>query len=233
MLYSVEKINFNGTERDIYLYLKKTRNHSYRITASKISLTLPNIYKSAEIIETHKLSLLQKINERITQQPDLIPKMRLLDLDYLPIYTDKIALVDNENTAQFNYDTIRKIIHLNKLDPKHKAKLIRKIIDLYMSEINLRVRSINQITVQKPIQVVELKNNHSTWGLCSSRGVITISVNTLFAPIWVLDYVIVHELCHLVHHDHSTRFWDLVERFYPKYKLAKKYLKEKGMELII
>jgi predicted metal-dependent hydrolase len=97
--------------------------------------------------------------------------------------------------------------------------------------VELRVRQLNTLTIDKTLNYVDVKNNQSSWGLCSSKGEITISLNTLFAPLWVIDYIIIHELCHLTHHDHSIQFWNLVERFYPKYKLAKKYLKEKGMEL--
>jgi predicted metal-dependent hydrolase len=233
MLYSKEKLLFNNLERDVYLYLKRTRNHSYRITANKISLTLPQIYKLPETIEIHKKALIQKVKERISENPELIPSTRLLEDECIQIYTDKYLIIRDNTPIKFDFNKSKSAIQMSADEEKNISKLTRKIIENYSISIEQRVRYINKITVNKIIQRVELKNNHSTWGLCSSKGEITISVNTLFAPMWALDYVIVHELCHLVHHDHSAKFWDLVERFYPKYKLAKKYLKEKGLELIL
>lgn len=233
MLYSKEKILIQEVEHDVHLYLKRTRNHSYRITASKISLTLPNIYKLPETIEIHKSSLLSKVIERIEKQPELLVKTKLLDNDRIQIYTDNYDIIRNEEQKKFVFNTENKEIIFSQDEEKDKSKLIKKIGEHYNKFVDKRVRYINQITVKKNINLVELKNNHSTWGLCSTRGEITISINTLFAPIWVLNYVIVHELCHLVHHDHSVKFWTLVERFYPKYKEAKKYLKENGMGLVL
>jgi len=233
MLYSKEKIWINDTEREVFLYLKKTRNHSYRITANKISLTLPQIYKNPETIRLHKESLLKNIRERIAQNPQLIPKERLLERQFIEILSEKFFLTNHPNPIKFSIDFKDKTIQLSSNLKSNSSKLSKEIINHYQHRIDQRVRYINHITLSKSIISVEIKNNQSSWGLCSSKGEITISVNTLFAPIWVLDYVIVHELCHLVHHDHSIHFWRLVEKYYPKFKQAKQYLKENGNSLML
>lgn len=232
MLYSKEKISINNTEREVYLYLKKTSNHSYRISSEKISLTLPHIYKNPETIAIHKKSLLEKVIERIHAQPELLPKERLLDKEFIRIYNDIFQVIPSSMGAKFELNPLAKTIQLTENREKNKTKLHTAISKYYTDKIDRRIRTINQITTQKPILSVSLKNNQSSWGLCSSKGDITISINTLLTPLWVLDYVIVHELCHLIHHDHSAEFWSLVERYYPKYKLAKKYLKEIGFSLM-
>jgi predicted metal-dependent hydrolase len=70
------------------------------------------------------------------------------------------------------------------------------------------------------------KNNVSNWGSCSTKGNVNISTRLLFAPEMVIDYVFIHELAHLVHHDHSDRFWKLVEEKMPDYMQAEKWLKK-------
>ena len=55
----------------------------------------------------------------------------------------------------------------------------------------------------------------------------------MMAPPKVLDYVVVHELCHLKHMDHSWNFWNAVAEVMPDYKEQKKWLKEHGMELFV
>lgn len=62
--------------------------------------------------------------------------------------------------------------------------------------------------------------------VCSSKNNIWLNYKLIAFPERISDYVIIHELCHTTHHNHSTRFRDLVSKLYPDYKLAKKWLKE-------
>ena len=55
----------------------------------------------------------------------------------------------------------------------------------------------------------------------------------MLAPPAILDYVVVHELCHLTHMDHSKAFWQAVGSVYPDYAAARKWLKEHGRELVL
>ena len=65
----------------------------------------------------------------------------------------------------------------------------------------------------------------SRWGSCNSRGELSFSSLLAMAPHWVIDYVIVHELCHLQHMNHSALFWQLVEQNFPNFRRAKAWLK--------
>ncbi|MDV7393186.1 M48 family metallopeptidase, partial [Arthrospira platensis SPKY1] len=72
------------------------------------------------------------------------------------------------------------------------------------------------------------KYNSSNWGSCSSGRNINLSTRLLFAPPAVQDYVIIHELAHLVELNHSDRFWKLVSEIMPDYEEKEKWLKEYG-----
>ncbi len=72
---------------------------------------------------------------------------------------------------------------------------------------------------------VRISNAKKRWGSCSSKGVVSITWRLVFAPQEVLDYVIVHELIHLNHMNHSKRFWLEVQKVIPDYKKHKKWLK--------
>jgi predicted metal-dependent hydrolase len=72
---------------------------------------------------------------------------------------------------------------------------------------------------------VGIKLYKSRWGSCSVDGNIDFNWHIIMAPNRIVDYVVVHELCHLIHHDHSPKFWKQVERILPDYAESKEWLK--------
>ncbi|MCL6625682.1 MAG: M48 family metallopeptidase [Alicyclobacillus shizuokensis] len=73
-----------------------------------------------------------------------------------------------------------------------------------------------------------LKEQKSRWGSCSVDGTIRLNWHILMAPMAILDYLIVHELAHLRHRNHSQPFWDAVARTIPDYPRRRKWLKDNG-----
>jgi predicted metal-dependent hydrolase len=73
---------------------------------------------------------------------------------------------------------------------------------------------------------IKVKSYRARWGSCSQKGEISFNWKLICQPISICDYVIIHELCHLIHFNHSKAFWQLVETHYPLYKKAKKYLSQ-------
>lgn len=80
---------------------------------------------------------------------------------------------------------------------------------------------------------IRIKDQKSRWGSCSSKGNLNFNWRILMAPEPVCDYVILHELSHLIHMNHSEAFWQTVEKYCPDYKRNKKWLKEKGGSLYL
>lgn len=72
---------------------------------------------------------------------------------------------------------------------------------------------------------VKVKNYKSRWGCCDIKGNICFNYKLLMLPLNLREYVIIHELCHLKHHNHSAAFWGLVELYLPDYKSLRKELK--------
>ena len=75
---------------------------------------------------------------------------------------------------------------------------------------------------------VDIKTFKSRWGSCNIRGEVQFHWKVILAPHRIVDYVVVHELCHLKHHDHSPLFWKSVERVMPDYLKCKEWLKLVG-----
>lgn len=80
---------------------------------------------------------------------------------------------------------------------------------------------------------ITIRDQKTRWGSCSAKGTLSFNWRLMLAPPTILDYVVVHELCHLTHMDHSAAFWQKVADVYPDYRSARKWLKEHGQELVL
>lgn len=79
---------------------------------------------------------------------------------------------------------------------------------------------------------IAIRTQRTRWGSCSSKGNLNFNCLLGLTPPEVLDYVVVHELCHLIELNHSKQFWDAVERTMPDYNIHRKWLKENGNKLV-
>src|SRR5690606_2555985 len=80
---------------------------------------------------------------------------------------------------------------------------------------------------------VAVKEQKTRWGSCSSKGNINLNWRLAMAPISIIDYVIVHELCHLKVMNHSKEFWKQVELILPDYIERREWLKVNGSKLFL
>ena len=81
-------------------------------------------------------------------------------------------------------------------------------------------------------QRIRIGGQRTLWGSCSPRGTLSFNWRLVLAPAEVLDYVVVHELCHLRVPNHSGRFWALVEERRPHWREQRNWLREHGPELL-
>jgi predicted metal-dependent hydrolase len=80
---------------------------------------------------------------------------------------------------------------------------------------------------------VRIANQRTRWGSCSTTGSMSFNWRLLLAPPEILEYVVWHEACHLVHMDHSRRFWSLLERHVPEYRAPRRWLRDHGATLVL
>ncbi|QUH20641.1 M48 family metallopeptidase [Alkaliphilus sp. B6464] len=100
-------------------------------------------------------------------------------------------------------------------------KIIDQRIKIYQEQLKVK---------PKVIEIVESKNH---WGSCNSNKKITFNYRLAMAPVEVIDYVVVHELCHILHMNHDRSFWRRVGSILPDYKERQKYLERYGYDMTL
>lgn len=117
-----------------------------------------------------------------------------------------------EDFAQFPHPNLRKYI----------LKFYEEAAERVLPN---RVRDLSEMTGLKPTKV-SLRKQRTLWGSCSAAGSIQLNWKLISAPINVIDYVVIHELAHLKHPNHSKHFWNEVAQFCPEYKQHKLWLRK-------
>jgi len=99
--------------------------------------------------------------------------------------------------------------------------LVEKRIRIHQSSFKVKPRSIG------------ISNDKSTWGTCDSKFQLTFNWKLAMAPLVVIDYVVVHEMCHMVHLNHDRSFWRLVGKMLPDYEHQQNWLALSSWKMIV
>ena len=121
--------------------------------------------------------------------------------------------------------------------PNTEPALIYKAIEKwYIGQAHMifpvRVMHYLQFTGGE-VKAIRIKDQKTRWWSCSSLHNLNFNWRLIMAPAEVLDYVVVHELCHLTHMNHSRDFWNMVEEVMPDYRVHRKWLKDNGNRLFM
>ena len=143
-----------------------------------------------------------------------------------------------EEFVQQNMDWIQK--NLKKVAENQKEE--EEIVPMTEAEVRELAEQATQLIPERvkhfaPLVGVTygritIRNQKSRWGSCSAKGNLNFNVGLLLAPPEVLDYVVVHELCHRKEMNHSPKFWAEVIKLIPDYKQHEKWLKDNGRAII-
>ena len=162
-----------------------------------------------------KLSQIQNNQEKYTDVLQM-KKFLMFGVQYgLAIADVKKVEIINNNIVLPKKITNNQIMHNLILFYKKKAKEI-------LSKRLYQFQNIMKIECK----TVKISNSKGRWGSCSSTGVISLNWRVIMLTPSLIDYVLVHELCHLIEMNHSKRFWTLVETFLPEVNLKRQEIKD-------
>lgn len=206
-------VEIDNKEYEVEIIKKNNRNTYVRVKNGKI------------VVSTNYLTSKSSILKLINDNKDNIIKM---------IYNDSKKIDREEKFYYFGkeYDVIYGFQEIEFSDDKIYASdenKLKKYIDKEIARIYSERMEYyyNKFEERIPVPNLKIRKMTSRWGVCNIKNHnITLNYQLSKYNICCLDYVIVHELSHFIHPNHSRDFWNLVGKYYPDYKKCRKMLKE-------
>ena len=183
-----------------------------------------DIYRFVESKQDWIRNKLTIVTATLAKYQDIINYEKVL------LYGNKYSLV-LANTKKIEIDDNFQIIFPRKIT---QEKRLKYLIAWYKKVAKSMLENrINFLATQFKLSpsAFKITDSKGRWGSCNSKGLICINFRVIMLPPQIIDYILVHELCHLVEMNHSRKFWELVMQFYNKAKLARQALKEYGFLL--
>ncbi len=224
--------NSSNLEDSEFGLIKITRSYasrrlSIRLDASgNLKITTPYLVRDKQIMSflednrsAIRKSLVNRPNKTVYKEGHVIGKNHLL----------KIEIGEPGNvTVRPNYLVVR-LPDASLITDDNIQSLIRQKISkvLRQQAKNYLPERLTYLAKKHDFVCSNIRLSHATtrWGSCSSRSTISLNISLMTLPNELIDYVIIHELCHTRHMNHSRAFWQEVSKIMPDYKLKEKSLK--------
>ena len=185
--------------------------------------------KASEFMKLHQDWVLKRWNEREERLAKASPPM---GTGRTVVYRGRPLSIRVRNcacaapTVEWHRD------HLLVQVPHHEESPLSEILETSFREkakeiFTRRVESLSGHLELYP-KAIQVRDQKTRWGACTGRGTLTFNWRLILAPPPVLDYVVIHELCHLRHANHGRRFWELVGSVCPSFAAHKAWLRENG-----
>lgn len=208
-------ININGNNIKVIVVRKSIKNMYFRIDENSNLLITVNKWVNdneiKRIINEKKEIILKMYNHKI-KELDSNAYFIYLGEKYNVIYDAKIKQVYFEGNEVYTKD-----------DKMLDKFYLNKCLEIFNNRVNTKKMNF----VNLPNFSLRLRKMKTRWGVCNIKDkIITLNTELLKKDMSLIDYVVVHEISHLYHPNHSKSFWALVSTHYPYYKVARKMLKE-------
>ena len=208
-------IQINNTNYKVMVIKKKNKNTYIKINQNQEIIVTTNYlmpkYKIRMLLEQNKDSIEKMLNK--------IEKRNKKNSDFYYL-GKKYDIIIDDDIKDTNIDE-------NKIYTKNEEQLSKWLKNNIKHLFSDRLNTIYQkFTENIPHPDLKIRNMKTRWGVCNKKGYITLNSNLIKYDISVIDYVIIHELSHYVHFNHSKEFWTLVSKYCPNYKECRKILKE-------
>jgi predicted metal-dependent hydrolase len=142
---------------------------------------------------------------------------------------ERVFLTEKSNAEKILIIKLPLRIEHKQLEASQLGVLVKNKIEYYFKQeaqriILPKVAYYAKLTQLEPVSI-KIRQYRARWGSCNSRGELSFNYLLMMLPVEVINYVIVHELCHLRYLNHSPYFWQLVAKHFPDYIAVKKWVK--------
>ena len=210
-------MNFEYENKKYYIkVIRKSNKNSYvRFKNGEIVVTTSYFVTNNQIkkILSENTEFLKKVIAKEEKNKEKATKIYILDNEFSIIISNSLNEIDYKNHKVYAKD-------LKQVD-----KLIKKETEkIFLSRLEY---NYNLFQEKIPFPSLTIRKMSTRWGVCN-RKLKRVTLNSLLIryPLEALDYVIIHELSHFVHFDHSKAFWTEVSKYSPRYKEIRKLLKD-------
>ena len=201
----------NDKEYPIEIIRKNNKNTYLRVKDSKIIVTtnyLTSLTTINKLIKNNTTFINKQLTKEDLKKEDTT--FKLFGNSYDIIYGFKDTEIENNKIYTKDLKT------LNKYLSKYITNIYNERLDYYYHLFEENI----------PIPNLKIRKMISRWGVCNIKNHnVTLNLELSKYNIECLNYVIVHELSHFIHPNHSKDFWFLVSKYYPNYKEVRKYLR--------
>lgn len=216
------------------------RSRSVRLQISRengLVITVPTTFNQRLLpgILQSKLDWINRTIERINRLP--IPSTKSLPDKFTLLATNETWLIvyrtePGNRTSMVEQTHARVLVISGKIGNKAAVK---RILKGWLKEKAIRLLPdwLDRISRKTGLsfQNLTIRDQKTRWGSCSAIKNINLNLKLIFLPPHLVDYIIIHELCHTQVLSHSSTFWKLVASYYPRYKEARKQLRELVKEI--
>ena len=238
------KYYIENYDNRIYYTLNKTKRKTIGIIVGKngeVKVHAPFCVSKkqvCEVVQKKKDWIVKKVNEVTERKSNSVYRQFISGEKFLYLgkeYTLKIVERDlGKSEVLIQGDTMAVHISQGLSGESRKQAIKEALVKWYrMSFAEIVNERIKKYTLQlnlAPCKVV-IKDQKTRWGSCSKKGNINLNWRLVMAPTDIIDYVVVHELCHLKVMNHSKDFWNLVKSILPNYTEGREWLKVNGNRL--
>lgn len=134
-------------------------------------------------------------------------------------------------TITFDQSTLKIVV------PVRDEAMLKKLMTKFYKQqckklVESRIREYQSNFKVKP-KSIKINGNKKNWGTCNSLRDLTFNWKLAMAPLKVIDYVVIHEMCHMIHMNHDRSFWRLVGKYMPDYEAQQNWLKETHWQMVV
>lgn len=208
----------------------RKKSASIRLLGDLVKVSVPMTLSDSRIrnLVTKRTPWIKNKLQEQSDRPTILPREYVSGetVTYLGKNYRLKVLIGEQPSIKLKRGYVEATVIKTDVDPKNTIRSLlehwyRSLAEKRLGEKTVRLASVIGVNPAS----VTVKNYKSRWGSCSTKGDISYNWRIILAPHSIVDYVVVHELCHMLEHNHSSKYWKHVERHVPNWRECREWLK--------